>query len=57
MTHSYKTLMKDKEIIATEVMHEYNEQVRDFIMPHSPVAYLLISLYIPESCPSEKTPL
>lgn len=28
MTHSYKLLLKDKEIIAAEVMNEYNQVVR-----------------------------
>jgi hypothetical protein len=27
LTRSYETLVKDKEIIAAEVMHEYNEGV------------------------------
>jgi hypothetical protein len=28
LTRSYEVLIKDKEIIAAEVMHEYNEGVR-----------------------------
>lgn len=30
MTHSYKALLKDKEIIAAEVLNEYNQGVRGF---------------------------
>jgi hypothetical protein len=28
LTRSYEVLVKDKELIAAEVMHEYNEGVR-----------------------------
>jgi hypothetical protein len=31
LTQSYDALVKDKEIIAAEVMHEYNEGVRSTI--------------------------
>lgn len=34
MTASYKALIKDKEIIAAEVMHEYNEGVSRRLLSH-----------------------
>lgn len=41
MVHSYSTLLKDKEIIAAEVMHEYNQGVRLF--PFTPVRTLSVN--------------
>jgi hypothetical protein len=32
MTHAYRALLKDRETIAAEVMHEYNEGVSGLIL-------------------------
>lgn len=55
LTHTFQALVKDKEIIAAEVMHEYDEKVLLRVFPFFVVLMSFYSLYTPVLTLYERT--